>query len=179
MGRLLDHKQVDLAVQAVPLLLDQGVPVHLTVIGEGPLGDGTGRPWPRGWGCRTTSAFLPFFADHEQVLERLAEADVLLFPSAREGFGMVALEAMSVGTPVVTSDHPDNFARHLVVEGRNGSVRASTAGDMAEGVRAVLDQLSALSANARETAREYDWDHLAGKGRRRVSRPLNPLVTAV
>ncbi len=35
-----------------------------------------------------------------------AAADVLAFPSVKEGFGLAALEAMCAGTPVVTSDLP-------------------------------------------------------------------------
>jgi len=35
-----------------------------------------------------------------------AAADVLAFPSVKEGFGLAVLEAMSVGLPVVTSDLP-------------------------------------------------------------------------
>ena len=42
-----------------------------------------------------------------------AAADVLAFPSVKEGFGLAVLEAMSVGIPVVTSDLPV-FREYLV-----------------------------------------------------------------
>ena len=38
----------------------------------------------------------------------------MVFPTRREGFGLAAVEAMACGTPVITTDHPDNFARLLV-----------------------------------------------------------------
>ena len=50
----------------------------------------------------------------------MKSATVLALPSVREGFGAVVLEANSCGLPVVTVDHPDNAARHLIIEGQNG-----------------------------------------------------------
>lgn len=41
---------------------------------------------------------------HEEVLNIMAQNDILLFPSLFEGFGLVITEAMSQGTPVITTD---------------------------------------------------------------------------
>ena len=41
---------------------------------------------------------------HAGVLEKMRESDVLLFPSLFEGFGLVITEAMSQGTPVITTE---------------------------------------------------------------------------
>lgn len=41
---------------------------------------------------------------HGDVLQLMREADVLLFPSLFEGFGLVITEAMSQGTPVITTE---------------------------------------------------------------------------
>jgi glycosyltransferase-like protein len=46
-----------------------------------------------------------------------AAADVLAFPSIKEGFGLAVLEAMSASVPVVTSDLP--VFREYLVDGRN------------------------------------------------------------
>lgn len=42
----------------------------------------------------------------EEMAAWYAAADVLAFPSVKEGFGLAALEAMAAGTPVVTTDLP-------------------------------------------------------------------------
>ena len=51
--------------------------------------------------------------DDQEMPSWYAAADVLAFPSIKEGFGLAVLEAMSAGTPVVTSDLPV-FREYLV-----------------------------------------------------------------
>jgi len=43
---------------------------------------------------------------HAQVVNELTCADVFLFPSAYESFGVAVLEAMAAGVPVIASDLP-------------------------------------------------------------------------
>ena len=53
---------------------------------------------------------------HAEVLEEMTRHDVFVFPSLFEGFGLVLLEAMSRGLPVITTEHtagPD-FLSHGV-----------------------------------------------------------------
>ncbi len=55
---------------------------------------------------------------HTEILKLMRSHDVLLFPSLFEGFGLVITEAMSQGTPVITTDRtagPD-----LIAHGQNG-----------------------------------------------------------
>lgn len=161
-GRLLSHKNVDQAVRAVPALVERGIDAHLTVIGRGPEAEALHRLADElGLGDRVE--FVAFVPEHRDVLDAMAAAHVVLFPSDREGFGMVALEAMAVGTPVVTSDHADNFARHLVREGRNGAVCPPRADDIADAVVRLLEDLPRLADGARATAAEFDWDRLAAR----------------
>ena len=57
--------------------------------------------------------------------ETLRRALCHLFPSSREGYGLVVVEAAAVGTPTIVVDSPDNAARELVVDGENGVVAPS------------------------------------------------------
>jgi glycosyltransferase involved in cell wall biosynthesis len=55
---------------------------------------------------------------HAEVLQLMQKHDVLVFPSLFEGFGLVITEAMSQGTPVITTERtagPD-----LIRDGENG-----------------------------------------------------------
>lgn len=57
---------------------------------------------------------------HAEVLREMTRHDVFVFPSLFEGFGLVLLEAMAQGLPVITTPHtagPD-----LIEEGRDGFI---------------------------------------------------------
>lgn len=59
------------------------------------------QPWPVDWGWRTVSSSPAGWTGHKPTLYALSLG--YLFPSQYEGFGMMLLEAMQAGTPVVTS----------------------------------------------------------------------------
>lgn len=88
-----------------------------------------------------------------------AAADVLAFPSTKEGFGLAVLEAMSAGVPVVTSDL--SVFREYLVDGRDALLVAVDDVDgLAGGLRtALLDDAvrrRLVSAGA-EVARRFTW----------------------
>jgi len=95
-----------------------------------------------------------------RLIEYLHAADLFVFPSLLESFGIVLIEAMAAGLPVVGTDAPG--CRDLVREDAGGV--QVPAGDRDALARAVLDLLAdpqrraALGARAQATARaRYDW----------------------
>lgn len=90
-------------------------------------------------------------------------ADVLAMPSEREGFGLVALEAMAAGTPVVLSDidvFRENFGdgRDCLMAGVGDPVALASVLDRALGDD---DLRRRLIAGGQETADRYSWDAAA------------------
>ena len=76
-----------------------------------------------------------------------AAADVLAFPSTKEGWGLAVLEAMSAGLPVVASDLP--VFREYLQPGRDAlMVPVDDAGALAAALASVLDD-EALAARLR------------------------------
>jgi glycosyltransferase involved in cell wall biosynthesis len=69
----------------------------------------------------------PGFVDGAVVRDALGRALCLVLPSRREGYGLVVLEALSQGTPVVLVAGADNAATELLEQGVNGFTAASTA----------------------------------------------------
>jgi glycosyltransferase involved in cell wall biosynthesis len=67
----------------------------------------------------------PGFVEADRVDDALRRAMCLVLPSAREGYGLVVIEAAARGTPSVVVQAPDNAAVELVDDGRNGVVAAS------------------------------------------------------
>jgi D-inositol-3-phosphate glycosyltransferase len=56
-----------------------------------------------------------------RMAEVYRDADLLLFPTRYESFGLVVIEAMAAGLPVIVSDA---VPAGIVVDGRNGAVIA-------------------------------------------------------
>jgi glycosyltransferase-like protein len=94
-----------------------------------------------------------------------AAADVLAFPSTKEGWGLAVLEAMSAGLPVVTSDLP--VFQEFLTPGRDAlMVPLGDASALASALATVLDdpQLAArLRAAALATAQSYSWARSAAE----------------
>ena len=94
-----------------------------------------------------------------------AAADVLAFPSTKEGWGLAVLEAMSAGLPVVASDLPV-FGEYLT-SGRDALlVPVDDPAALATALATVLDDPD-LAASLREaaltTARRYTWARSAAE----------------
>jgi glycosyltransferase involved in cell wall biosynthesis len=64
----------------------------------------------------------PGFVDEEEIGSALARALCLLLPSRREGYGLVVVETLSKGTPVVLVKGEDNAATEFITDEINGFV---------------------------------------------------------
>jgi starch synthase len=130
-----------------------GPAVELTVIGTKPavecpaLDAALGR-------CR----WIPS-CPHAEVLAAMGEHDVFVFPSLFEGFGLVILEAMAQGLPVIATPHtagPD-----LIDDGVDGCLVPIRSADSIaaelERMRSDPDRAPALGAAARRKAATFTW----------------------
>ena len=99
---------------------------------------------------------LQFAGAHPDPRPWLHAADVLAMPSAYESYGLVVLEALACGVPVVAT--PTGCVPDVVVDGVNGAVVEATADALARGLARVLglDRSTVLGA-ARETAERHSW----------------------
>ena len=86
-------------------------------------------------------------------------ADMLVLPSRYESFGMVVLEAMACGTPVIASQVGGLV--HLVEDGATGFlVPDQDAITLCERISQLLDSdtlLKQMGANATQAAQDFDW----------------------
>ena len=97
---------------------------------------------------------------HAQVLQLMREHDVLVFPSLFEGFGLVITEAMSQGTPVITTDRtagPD-----LIAHGHNGwLIEAGSTPALQTALEDLLQRPAAIAQAgqaARDAASRRPWE---------------------
>jgi len=101
----------------------------------------------------------PGFVETARVERELARALCLVLPSRREGYGLVVVEASSLGTPSVLVRDPDNAATELVDEGVNGFVV-----DSVEDLPRAIERV--LAAGPQLRASTADW---YGRNARRLS----------
>lgn len=133
-GRLAIEKSVD---EFCALAL----PGTKMAVGDGPERRRLERQYPE-------TVFLGY-AHGERLAELFASADVLVFPSRTDTFGLVVLESLASGTPVAA--HDCMGPRDIIQNGRSGV--------LSEDLRAAaLSCLSLSRADCRAAAERYSWD---------------------
>lgn len=132
--------------------LGAGTDATLDVFGAVTLPDRLWKPVPNGMKFHGSVTRPELFAAFDA-------ADVLVFPTLSDGFGMVVTEAFSRGVPVITTDQAG--ASDLVRHGQNGLIIA--AGDpsaISTSLRWCLEnreKLDAMRSEALDTARGWQW----------------------
>ncbi len=107
-------KGQDVVVETVARLVAGGIDATVAFLGDGPLrGRVEAQAAARGIGSRCS-----FPGEVEDAAARFAASHLMLFPSASEGGGLVLVEAMAAGCPVV--GHDVGGAREMVAGGNAG-----------------------------------------------------------
>ncbi|WP_175059684.1 glycosyltransferase family 4 protein [Thermococcus sp. 2319x1] len=121
------------------------------VVGEGPLMDELKSRAP------SNVEFLGYRGDVENIL---AESKMLVVPSLREGFGLVIVEANSLGVPVV--GRAVGGIKELIRDGKNGYLFKDF-DELVERVELLLDNKKALKMGkiGRRIGERYTWEKVA------------------
>lgn len=157
-GRFTPEKKLHLLIDAVRKL---GRPYHLLMIGGG-------ADLPR----YPQITYIPFKRNQRQLARLLASCDVLVHPGDCETFGLIVLEAMACGLPVVATS---GGGVAELVDDRTGILAAPNSVDsLAGAIEAVYARkLAELGANARRKAAEYyDWNEILPQVMRRYQAVL-------
>jgi glycosyltransferase involved in cell wall biosynthesis len=130
------YKGVDDVIRAIAKLRDSGSDVEYLVIGDG---DDRARleELTQNLGVSSSVRFVGSITD-DCLQKHFEKADVFAMPSTREGFGLVFLEAMSFGLPIIAS--PERGANYVIKDGENGlSVPANSPGSVAAAIEKLMD----------------------------------------
>jgi len=101
-GRLVPQKGMEYFIRAIPLVAKRFPEARFVIVGEGWSRDILEEE-ARKSGHSEKIRFTGFLPDQE-VIDLMSSADVLVVPSIYEPFGIVALEGMATGAPVVASN---------------------------------------------------------------------------
>lgn len=149
-GALTQRKGVSYLLQAVAQLASQ---VELTIVGQ------------RVAECPALDAALRVHRwipslPHAALLQEISRHDLMVFPSLFEGFGLVLLEAMSQGVPVITT--PNTAAPDFISDGEDGFiVPIRDVGAIVEKLETLLldrNRLAAMSHSATRKAAHHSWE---------------------
>jgi phosphatidylinositol alpha-mannosyltransferase len=165
-GRLESRKGLSVAVRAWLALRETHPGVRLCVVGDGPERTRCTRMVP---GVARDDVQFVGRVDDAELPRYFASADAFVAPAlGGESFGVVLLEAMAAGVPVVTSDIPGYRA---VVEGDAGQPAGllsapGSARALADALERVLGDASlrrALIGAGRVRSAAHDWPHVAAR----------------
>jgi len=161
-GRMVIEKGLDTIILALPILLRHGIPVKLVAVGEGPQRE-TCQRLAKDMGLSEKVHFAGHIDDWRlRALYRVA--DVAVFPSRFEPFGIVALEAMAAQCPLVVS--AVGGLNEIVDHGVNGlKVSQDNPEALAMAVERILEDSglrNRMVKNAYEKCLQvYNWDRIA------------------
>jgi len=157
-GRFTFEKKLPLLIEAVRKL---GRPYHLVMVGGGIA-------LPR----YPQITYLPFKRNQRHLARLLASCDLLVHPGDCETFGLIVLEAMACGLPVVATT--GGGVAELVDEHTGMLARPNCADSLAAAIAATYERdLGQMGANARRKAAEYyDWNEILPQVMRRYQAVL-------
>jgi glycosyltransferase involved in cell wall biosynthesis len=111
-GRLFPEKSVDTIIKAIPHIIKKHPNTHALIVGAGHL-----RPklekLVQNLSVGKHVTFLGLISEEDKVLAYNA-SDIFILPSLAELEGMVVLEAMACGKPIIISDAPMSASRFFV-----------------------------------------------------------------
>lgn len=157
-GRFIPEKHPELVVEVVRLLSSSHPDLRCVMVGDGPEFAAVCQQIQDA-GLEKHITCTGFIADHRRVVSLMRSSRVFLLPSEREGFGIVALEAMACGLFLVTVDHPRNAAATHILPGC-GYLAMMDPVDISRGV---LTGLTTPPDHGKihQYIISHDWDHIA------------------
>ncbi|MEM2939761.1 MAG: glycosyltransferase family 4 protein [Candidatus Bathyarchaeia archaeon] len=161
-GRLVPQKGVEYLIMATPKIIGQHPEARIVIVGDGWAKD---HLWNQAvsTGCQHKITFLGFLSDQD-LIELTLSSDVLVIPSIYEPFGIVALEGMAAGVPIVASN--TGGLAEIIEHDYTGFLAYKENPDsIAWGVNKILSDpgyASWLVQNAKKKIQEvYSWEAVA------------------
>ena len=162
-SRLTKFKKIDLIFKALMVLKQDSDKEVRLVVG----GDGEERPNLMNIAEKMGLSRQVYFTgrlSHEQVKEYMGKAKAVILPTTNEPFGLVPLEAMACGTPVIVSD--SGGPMETVIDGKVGFLfKPDDEFDLARKIDILLsdtNQNSKMAAAARKhVVNNFSWEKTA------------------
>ena len=160
LGDLSRIKGVDVLIQAIAKLRSILPNMKLHLVGSGYMNDF--QLLAKKKGIEGYVVFHGWAAD-SMVPRYYKSADICVFPSRYEPFGIVILEAMASGIPIIASN--TGGIREIISNGKDGILfKPGDADALSKAILALyqdLDLRKKISQAALKTVTEYSWENIA------------------
>ncbi len=162
-GRVAFEKNLDFLLRMLARLKNHRSDALLVIAGEGPAAKHLKKLGKR-LGLEDNLLFTGYFSSHQALLDCYAGGDVFVFASRTETQGLVLLEAMAVGLPVVSTAKMGT--RDILDPGRGALVVEEDETEFAAGVKQLLDNPATrhgLGEEGRAYVEEWSVEKMAEK----------------
>jgi glycosyltransferase involved in cell wall biosynthesis len=157
-ARFIQEKHPELVVEAVHRLVRSVPDLRCLMIGNGPELQ-TILHLVKELGLSEHITCTGFMGEYSHVIALMKSSKVFILPSVREGFGIVAIEAMACGLSLVTVDHPRNAASVHVLPA-TGSLTTLDATDITRAISENLKNPPDMDTLMQYVA-AHDWNIIA------------------
>lgn len=158
LGRLVPHKRVEHVVVAAAALRERHPGLTVAIVGDGWWAEQL-REAARAHGVEDIIEFAGHVDDAEKA-RQVARSWVLALPSLKEGWGLVVMEAASLGVPSVAYAEAGGVGESIV-DGQTGILVHGGPDRFVDALDAILSdsqQRARLGKQAQERSREFSWD---------------------
>lgn len=148
-GRLAAEKEI----HTIKPLLKARNDITLAIIGDGPEREKLEKEF------QSTDTVFTGFLHGEELSKAYASADALIFPSVTETLGLVILEAMASGLPVIAAESEPTMEQ--ISHMKNGLIFQNQDLESMENAINLLNNkalLQTMKKNARREAEQFSWD---------------------
>jgi glycosyltransferase involved in cell wall biosynthesis len=115
-------------------------------------------------GIDSAVEFFHDVAEQQELYSLIKAAQLFVSLSAREGFGIAVLEAITCGVPVLTTTAPDNLAQYLALRYSRGSVCGTSVNEIADATADILAQPDlSPSLSTDSWIAEYSWETMVDR----------------
>lgn len=155
-GRPQPEKEVETLIKSIPFIIKNNTNIHIYIIGQGILR----KELEKLCASLEIDSFVTFFGKvtEEELIMAYNTCDVFVLPSIAELEGIVVLEAMSCGKPIIIANSPNSASKYFVKE--NGFLfEPKNTKDLSEKILMLLgnkDIKKRMGEKSLEIIKDYD-----------------------
>lgn len=155
-GRVIKRKKLDIVIKALRKLNNLNYNFCLDVVGDGVYLNKVKKM------ANDKVVFHGVIKDFDKLKKIYDDCHIFVMPSVKETFGLVYIEALSQGLPII-------FCKKEAVDGffPNGyvgySVQPNSSNEVVESVIAIIDNYKSMSLNSKKEAVKFNWDEVTKK----------------